>query len=114
MSKTDFKEKMNIGVYYYRNWASNKMKCVPYFLTECKTVAHHKCYKKMAHTCGVNQAMFALALEKLDKLPTMQKRQTMQYPEAEQSIYEDATSLHEQPKRPLSQPVFPVPCKYYY
>uniref|UniRef100_H2YN79 Protein kinase C n=1 Tax=Ciona savignyi TaxID=51511 RepID=H2YN79_CIOSA len=39
---------------------------------ECGTNAHHKCYKKMAHTCGVNQALLAAALEKLDKLPSVQ------------------------------------------
>jgi len=53
--------------------------------------------------------MIALALEKLDKLPSMVKRPMVPYPEAEQSIYEDATSLHEPKQRPVSQPAFPVP-----
>lgn len=45
----------------------------PNFLfVECGTNSHHKCYKKMPHTCGVNQSLLAAALEKLDKLPSVE------------------------------------------
>jgi len=41
---------------------------------ECGTNAHHKCYKKMAHTCGVNNALLAAALDKMGKLSSDEVR----------------------------------------
>jgi len=68
---------------------------------ECGTNAHHKCYKKMAHTCGVNQALLAAQLEKLHKLPNPEDDFQQQVaasfgPGTEQSIYSDAPQLYEQ------------------
>jgi len=78
---------------------------------ECKTNAHHKCYKKMAHTCGVNQALLAAALDELNKLPAEEKVEAFPYAEHEQSIYSDASQLFvpkpnagQNQKRPVSTP----------
>ncbi|CAK8689328.1 unnamed protein product [Clavelina lepadiformis] len=73
---------------------------------ECGTNAHHKCYKKMAHTCGVNQALLAAALEKLDKLPSVEDKSEPHLPHAQESaVYEDVPRLHAPPKpRPVSTP----------
>ena len=43
-------------------------------LAECGTNAHHKCYKKMAHTCGVNDVLLAAALDEIGKLPSEEVR----------------------------------------
>ncbi|XP_077972376.1 protein kinase C delta type-like isoform X2 [Styela clava] len=74
---------------------------------ECGTSSHHRCYKKMPHTCGVNQSLLAAALEKLDKLPSVEEKGSKQLPTPESSIYEDVPQsqllVPKQP-RPMSTP----------
>lgn len=64
---------------------------------ECGTNAHHKCYKKMAHTCGVNDALLAAALEEMGKL-TDEQPEKPSFPSAKESaIYQDVTFINHRP-----------------
>nr|CAB3265161.1 protein kinase C delta type-like [Phallusia mammillata] len=78
---------------------------------ECGTNAHHKCYRKMPHTCGVNQALLAAALEKINKLPSVEDKSNDKIEPQEQGVYEDVTFLKaaKNHERPHSMSNFPQP-----